>query len=132
MSRNAGALNSADGSARLVGGAERQIAQQLPAFSSVEVPAFRFKDVDVQVRNIDVACARTLGREFARIGAAAGVCDLIAASMRQRESRVAAADGRQLGGKVDEPMRNEVDDLALPLVLSDKKPAAPRRGSFSP
>ena len=64
---------------------------------SMEVPALRFNDVDVQVRNIDVARAQALGRELARIGAAAGVCDLVAASMRQRESRVAAADGRQLG-----------------------------------
>ena len=29
---------------------------------SVEVPALRFKDVDVQVRNIDVTCAQALGR----------------------------------------------------------------------
>ena len=64
---------------------------------SVEVSAPRFNDVDVQVRNIDVTCAQALWRQLARIGAAAGVCDLIAAAMRQRESRVAAADGRQLG-----------------------------------
>ena len=42
--------------------------------------------------------------------------DLIAASMRQRESPVAAADGRQLGGKINEPMGDEVDHLALPLM----------------
>ena len=70
---------------------------------SVEVPALRFNDVDVQVRNIDVTCAQALGRELARIGAAAGVGDLVAASMRQWESRVAAADGRQLGGKINQP-----------------------------
>jgi hypothetical protein len=67
----------------------------------VEVPALRFKGVDVQVRDIDVACAQTLGRELARIGTAAGVGDLIAATMRQRESRVAGADGCQ------EPSWNE-------------------------
>jgi len=64
---------------------------------SVEVPALRFNYVDVQVRNINVTCAQALRRQLARIGTAAGVCDLIAASMRQRESRVAGADGRQLG-----------------------------------
>ena len=52
---------------------------------SVEVPALRFDDVDVQVRDIDVACAQTLGRELAGIGTAAGVGDFVAASMRQRE-----------------------------------------------
>ena len=77
-----------------VGGAERQIAQQLSAFGSVEVPALRFNDVDVQVGNIDVTCAQTLRREVARIWPAAGVGDLIAATMRQRESCVPAADGR--------------------------------------
>ena len=52
---------------------------------SVEVPALRLDGFDVQVRNIDVACAQALGRELARIGAAAGVCRFVAASMRQRE-----------------------------------------------
>ena len=65
--------------------------------SSVEVPALRFNDVDVQVRNIDVTCAQTLRRVLTGIGPAAGVRDLVAASMRQWESRVAAANGRQLG-----------------------------------
>jgi hypothetical protein len=63
---------------------------------SVEVPALRFKDVDVQVRNIDVTCAQPLGRQLSRIRASAGVCDLVSASMRQREICVAAADGRWL------------------------------------
>ena len=65
--------------------------------SSVEVPALRFNDVDVQVRNIDVTRAQTLRRVLTGIGPAAGVRDLVAASMRQWESRVAAANGRQLG-----------------------------------
>src|SRR5271170_2868669 len=83
--------------------------------NSVEVPALRFKDVDVQVGNKNVACAQPLGRVLARIRAAAGVCGFVAASMRQRKSPVAAADGRELGRKINEPMRDEVDDLALPL-----------------
>jgi hypothetical protein len=37
---------------------------------SVEVPALRFKDVDVQVRNIDVTCAQTLRRVLSGIEAA--------------------------------------------------------------
>ena len=40
---------------------------------SVELPALRFNDVHVQVRNIDVTCAQALGRQLARIGAPAGV-----------------------------------------------------------
>jgi hypothetical protein len=47
---------------------------------SVEVPALRFEDVHMQVRNIDVACAQALGRSLARIGAAPGVRDLVSAS----------------------------------------------------
>jgi hypothetical protein len=46
---------------------------------------------------INVTCAQTLRRVLSGIGAAAGVCDLVSASMRQWENRVADADGRQLG-----------------------------------
>ena len=48
----------------------------------------------------------------------AGVCYLVAASMRQWESGVAAADGPELGRKVNEPMGDEVDHLALSLNTS--------------
>ena len=44
--------------------------------------------------------------------------DFVAASMRQGNSRVAAADGGQLGRKINEPMRDEVDHLALSLDAS--------------
>ena len=84
-------------------------------FDSVEVPALRFNDVDVQVRNIDVAGTQALRRELARIETAAGVCDLVAASMRQREGRVAAADRRQLVGKINEPMRDRWTTSADPV-----------------
>jgi hypothetical protein len=47
----------------------------------VEVPALRLDGVDVQIGNIDVTCAQTFGRQLARIGATAGVGDLVSASM---------------------------------------------------
>jgi hypothetical protein len=62
--------------------------------NSMEVSALRFNDVDVQIGNIVVACAQALGRTLAGIGSSASVCDLIATTMRQRERRVAATDGR--------------------------------------
>ena len=52
---------------------------------------------------------------LARIGAAAGVCDLIAASCYNWKAASRLPTGRQLGGKIDEPMGDEVGHLALPL-----------------
>jgi hypothetical protein len=65
---------------------------------------------------MDVTCAQALRRELARIGTAAGVCGLVAASMRQGKGPVAAADGRQLGREINESLRDEVDHLLASSV----------------
>jgi hypothetical protein len=48
---------------------------------SVEVPALRFNDIDMRLRNIHVTCAQALRQVLPVIGAAAGVGDLVAAAM---------------------------------------------------
>lgn len=71
----------------------------------------------MKIGNIDVARAPPLGRQCTRIGAAACVYDLVAATMRQREGRLPAADARQFGGQISELMRDRVDNLAFALDL---------------
>jgi hypothetical protein len=52
--------------------------------------------IDVEIRNVDIAGVQAFRRALARIGPAARMCDLVAATMRQGKGRVPAPDGVSL------------------------------------
>jgi hypothetical protein len=61
-------------------------------------PALHLDRVHVrQVGHINLARAQALGRQFARIGSAAGVRDLIAATVRERKGCVALPNRGEFG-----------------------------------
>jgi hypothetical protein len=69
----------------------------------------------VKVRNIDVARVQALRRQFARIRPGTAIANLVAASVRQRECRLAVAGAGEFGRQVGKALRDEMHDLALAL-----------------
>lgn len=75
----------------------------------------------------EVTGAEGFGRTLTRIGTRAAMADLVAASMRDREARVAISHAGELGREICEVVGDEMDDLALALNASAHRDHARRQ-----
>jgi hypothetical protein len=67
------------------------------------------------IRIQEIASAECSWRQFARIRTGATMAHLISAAMRQRKGGVTGADAGQIGRKVRDPLRDQMNDGTLTL-----------------
>jgi hypothetical protein len=92
-----------------------------------EITCLYLDCVDVEIGNVDVVRFEAVWRQIAPIQARTAVMQFVAAPMRQREDCVTVANARQRVRQIGQPMRDEMDDLALsldaavdPIILAER------------